>query len=116
NLYRDEKPGELSGLTRLRAFSQDDAHSFCSMDQIESEFTNVISIIKEALESYGINYWIRLSLWDPKNKEKYLGEPQVWEKAQAILEKILIENKIEFKKAEGEAAIYGPKMDFMAVD
>lgn len=116
NLYRDEKPGELSGLTRLRAFSQDDAHSFCSVDQIKEEFSNIISITKKALQIYGINYWIRLSLWDENEKEKYLGEPKTWEKAQKLLEEILVENKIEYKKAEGEAAIYGPKMDFMAVD
>lgn len=116
NLYRDEKPGELSGLTRLRAFSQDDAHCFCSADQIKSEILNVISITKKALQIYGINYWIRLSLWDENEKEKYLGDPQTWEKSQKLLEDILVENKIEYKKAIGEAAIYGPKMDFMAVD
>src|SRR5690606_36993819 len=90
NLYRDEKPGELSGLTRLRAFSQDDAHSFCSVEQIKAEFSNIISITKKALQIYGINYWIRLSLWDENDKEKYLGDPQTWEKAQKLLEEILV--------------------------
>jgi threonyl-tRNA synthetase len=116
NLYRDEKPGELSGLTRLRAFSQDDGHCFCREDQIEQEFENVIGVVQKALAAFGLNYWIRLSLWDPEHKDKYLGEPAVWERAQQKLEHILTKNKIEFQKAVGEAAIYGPKMDFMAVD
>ncbi len=116
NLYRDEKPGELSGLTRLRAFSQDDGHCFCREDQIEEEFKNVAAIITKAIGVFGMKYWVRLSLWDPKNREKYLGSPDVWERAQAKLEKIATELGVEFKKAEGEAAIYGPKMDFMAVD
>jgi threonyl-tRNA synthetase len=116
NLYRDEKPGELSGLIRLRAFSQDDGHSFCREDQIEGEFENVIKIIDKALKPFGMKYWTRLSLWDPTNKEKYLGSPDVWESSQKLLEEILIKNKLEYKKVEGEAAIYGPKLDFIAVD
>jgi len=116
NLYRDEKPGELSGLSRLRAFSQDDGHCFCREDQIEEEFKNVAGIITKAIDVFGMKYWIRLSLWDPNNREKYLGSPEVWEKAQAQLEKIVSQLGVEYKKAEGEAAIYGPKMDFMAVD
>ncbi len=116
NLYRDEKPGELSGLTRLRCFSQDDGHSFCREDQIETEFENVIKIIGAALKPFGMKYWTRLSLWDPQNKEKYLGSPEVWERSQKTLEDILIKNKVEYKKVEGEAAIYGPKMDIIAVD
>jgi threonyl-tRNA synthetase len=116
NLYRDEKPGELSGLTRLRAFSQDDGHCFCREDQIEEEFQNVTGIITKAIATFGMKYWIRLSLWDPANKEKYLGSPEVWERAQEKLEGIVSKLGVEYKKAEGEAAIYGPKMDFMAVD
>ena len=116
NLYRDEKPGELSGLTRLRCFSQDDGHSFCREDQIEEEFDKVIKIIDAALKPFGMKYWTRLSFWDSLNKEKYLGSPEVWEKSQKTLEKILIKNKLDYKKVEGEAAIYGPKMDIIAVD
>ncbi|OHB11848.1 MAG: threonine--tRNA ligase [Candidatus Zambryskibacteria bacterium RIFCSPLOWO2_12_FULL_39_16] len=116
NLYRDEKPGELNGLTRLRAFSQDDGHSFCREDQIKEEFLSVLGIIKVAMETYGMKYNIELSLWDPKNPEKYLGEPDVWEKSQKLLEEILVENKIDYVKIEGEAAIYGPKMDLIAKD
>lgn len=117
NLYRDERPGELSGLTRLRAFSQDDGHSFCREDQIKEEFSNVLNVIKKALDTYGLkNTKIRLSLWDPKKKEKYLGDPKVWKKSQAILEEILIEKKIDYFRGIGEAAIYGPKMDIMTYD
>ncbi|MFA5131444.1 MAG: threonine--tRNA ligase [Patescibacteria group bacterium] len=116
NLYRDERPGELSGLTRLRCFCQDDGHSFCREDQIREEFVDVLSAIKKAMETYGMKYNIRLSLWDPNHQEKYLGEPEVWEKSQKLLEDILIENKIEYFRAEGEAAIYGPKMDLISKD
>ena len=116
NLYRDERPGELNGLTRLRCFCQDDAHAFCSEDQIKTEFINVLEIIKTALTTYKMNYTIRLSLWDPEKPEKYLGDAKVWERAQKILEEILIENKIDYIRAVGEAAIYGPKMDIVTKD
>jgi threonyl-tRNA synthetase len=116
NLYRDEKPGELSGLARLRSFCQDDGHSFCREDQIEEEFISVLNVIKKALEIYKMDYSIRLSLWDPKHQEKYLGEPIVWKKSQKMLEKILKENKIEYTIGIGEAAIYGPKMDIITKD
>jgi len=116
NLYRDEKPGELSGLSRLRCFSQDDGHSFCREDQIESEFQNTLDVIKKALDTYGLDYRIRLSLWDPNNKENYLGDEKVWESSQDILRKLLKKNKIKFVEEEGEAAFYGPKMDIIAKD
>jgi len=116
NLYRDERPGELSGLTRLRCFSQDDGHIFCREDQIKSEFTQVLGAIQKALQTYGLNYWVRLSLRDPQQKEKYLGDDALWENAQATMRSLLEENKIDFKAAEGEAAFYGPKMDIMAQD
>lgn len=116
NLYRDERPGELSGLTRLRCFSQDDGHCFCREDQIEQEFSNILGAIKEALETYGLSYWIRLSLRDPEKKEEYLGEDGTWEKAESTLRKLLQENEITYKEALGEAAFYGPKMDIMATD
>jgi len=115
-LYRDEKTGELSGLTRLRGFAQDDGHSFCREDQIKDEFSSVLSVIKKAMGTYGMNYKIRLSLWDPKQPKKYLGDAKVWKKSQQMLEEILIENKIEYFTAVGEAAIYGPKMDLISKD
>lgn len=116
NLYRDERPGELSGLTRLRCFCQDDAHCFCREDQIKEEFSSVLSAIKKAMATYGMTYSIRLSFWDPKHPEKYLGDRKVWDKSQKLLEEILVENKIKYFKAEGEAAMYGPKMDLMSKD
>ena len=115
-LHRDEKTGELSGLTRLRGFRQDDGHAFCREDQIKEEFKSVLSIIEKAMQTFGMNYKIRLSLWDPKHPEKYLGDAKIWKKSQQILEEILIENKIEYFKALGEAAIYGPKMDLISKD
>lgn len=116
NLYRDEKPGELSGLTRLRCFCQDDGHCFCREDQIKDEFASVLQAVKKVMATYGMTYKIRLSFWDPKQPEKYLGDASVWEKSQKLLEDILIENQIEYFKAEGEAAIYGPKMDLISHD
>lgn len=116
NLYRDERPGELSGLTRLRAFAQDDGHIFCREDQIESEVSNVLGAIQKALATYKINYWMRFSLRDPDNAEKYLGDPAVWERAQNIMRSLLQSKSIEFREAIGEAAFYGPKIDIMAVD
>jgi len=116
NLFRDEKPGELSGLTRLRCFSQDDGHSFCREDQIESEFKNILDIINTALETYGLDYFVRLSLWDPEHKEKYLGDEKIWEKSQKLLEKLLQDNEIKYQSELGEAAFYGPKMDIIAKD
>lgn len=115
-LYRDERPGEMSGLTRLRSFSQDDGHIFCREDQIKDEINNVLSAIEKALKTYKIDYWMRLSLRDPNKKEKYLGDDSVWEKSQSIMRELLEEKKIKNKAVEGEAAFYGPKIDIMAVD
>lgn len=116
NLARDERPGEMHGILRTRIFAQDDGHAFVREDQIEQEFNNVLGVIIKALKTYGMKYWIRLSLRDNKNKEKYLGDDTVWEKAEGALRKLLQNSKVDYKEAEGEAAIYGPKMDFMAVD
>lgn len=116
NLYRDEKPGQLSGLTRLRAFSQDDGHCFCREDQIEAEFVAVLDAISAAMKTYGMEYYMRLSLRDENAKEKFLGSDEVWKKSQKILESILKDKKIKYETAEGEAAFYGPKMDLIAKD
>ncbi len=115
-LYRDERPGELSGLTRLRAFSQDDGHIFCREDQVEEEISNVLDAIQKILKIYRIDYWMRLSLRDPNKKEKYLGGDEVWEKSEPIMRALLQKKNIEFKEAVGDAAFYGPKIDIMAVD
>ena len=116
NLYRDERPGELSGLTRLRAFAQDDGHIFCREDQIEAEISSVLGAIQKALATYKIDFKMRLSLRDPKNTAKYLGEDASWIKAEDIMFRLLREKQIAFDAAEGEAAFYGPKIDIMAVD
>lgn len=115
-LYRDEKPGEINGLLRSRAFTQDDGHCFCREDQIGEEFERVLSVVDEALKTYGFDYWIRLSLRDPQQKEKYLGNDDVWNKAERTLRELVENKKLPFKEALGEAAIYGPKLDFMATD
>lgn len=115
-LYRDEKPGELNGILRSRAFTQDDGHAFVREDQIEQEFENVLGVIKEALNVYGFEFWIRLSLRDPKYKEKYLGEDKVWGKAENSLKNLAKKHKLNAKEGVGEAAIYGPKLDFMVKD
>jgi threonyl-tRNA synthetase len=116
NLYRDEKPGELSGLVRLRGFAQDDGHVFCRKDQIEEEISNILNAIQKALKVYKIDSWMRLSLRDPNNKEKYLGTDEIWESSQSIMQKLLDKKEIAYKAIEGEAAFYGPKIDIMAVD
>jgi len=115
-LYRDEKPGQLSGLTRLRAFSQDDGHCFCREDQVEEEFNNVLGAINEALKVYGLDYHINLSTRDPENKEKFLGTDEVWNKAESTLEELLKKNSIKYNIGVGDAAFYGPKMDIIAHD
>lgn len=116
NLYRDEKPGELNGLARLRAFSQDDGHCFCREDQIKSEFESLLSVIEEAMRTYKMSYFIRLSLRDEKKKSEYLGDDETWKKSQKILEDLLKEKNTDYIRAEDEAAFYGPKMDLIAKD
>ncbi|HJX46179.1 MAG TPA: threonine--tRNA ligase [Patescibacteria group bacterium] len=115
-LYRDEKPGELNGLARVRSFSQDDCHIFCREDQIDTEIDTMLSMIKEILKTFGFKYRYRLSTRDPKHPEKYLGDPKIWEKVEKWAVKIMKRNKIEYFDAPGEAAFYAPKMDLMATD
>lgn len=115
-LYRDEKPGELSGLTRLRSFSQDDAHCFCTEEHLKEEFTKLLNAVKKAMDKYGMNYYIRFSTRDENEKEKYLGDDEVWESSQTQIESLLKELQIKYELGEGEAAFYGPKMDLMAKD
>lgn len=117
-VYRNEKSGQLSGLTRVRSITQDDGHLFCRNDQIEQEVASIVSIIKEFYGTIGMadEYWISLSVRDPETPEKYLGDPAVWDKAEADLEEILKKENLEYKRVEGEAAFYGPKLDFMFKD
>lgn len=115
--YRDEQTGELGGLTRVRSITVDDSHCFCREDQIEEEFEKLIHGILKVSEVFKLkNYRIDLSLRDPKNKKAYLGNDKLWEKAQKQMENILKKNKVSYKIAEGEAAFYGPKMDFIIND
>ncbi|MBM3127590.1 MAG: threonine--tRNA ligase [Chloroflexi bacterium] len=114
-LYRYEKRGELSGLTRVRALTQDDCHVFCTEDQIESEFTLALNLIRKVLDTYKFtDYKVRLSLRGDTGK--YVQDDEKWDKATRALRSALDTNKVEYFVAEGEAAFYGPKADFLARD
>jgi threonyl-tRNA synthetase len=114
--YRDEQTGELSGLSRVRSFAQDDAHVFCRMSQAKKEFLKIWDIIHEFYPAFGFSLTVRLSRHDPKHMEKYLGDEKKWQQAEAILKDIIKEKKLDFIDGLGEAAFYGPKLDFMAKD
>lgn len=114
--YRDEQTGELSGLSRVRAFTQDDAHVFCRFQDVKQEFLKVWNIVEEFYSSFGFDLRVRLSLHDPANKQAYLGDETKWEKAENMLREILKEKNTDSFEAVGEAAFYGPKIDFMAND
>lgn len=115
-LYRDEKPGELSGLARVRSFSQDDCHIFCREDQVDEEVDKALTMTKKVLDSFGLKYRYRLSTRDPEHPEKYLGDPKTWDKVEKWAVEIMKRNKIEYYDGPGEAAFYAPKMDLMATD
>lgn len=115
-LYRDELPGELSGLARVRSFSTDDCHVFCREDQVDTEIDMALAMTKEIMETFGLKYKYRLSTRDPKTPEKYLGDPKVWDKAEKWAVEIMKRNKIEYFDGPGEAAFYAPKMDLIATD
>lgn len=114
--YRDEKTGELAGLTRVRSLTQDDAHVFCTMEQVESEFENIMSMIKKLYGALGMEFKARLSFSDPTNPEKYLGDKADWAKAEATLEAVAKKLELDYTIAPGEAAFYGPKIDIMVID
>lgn len=115
-LYRDEKPGELSGLARVRAFSQDDCHIFCREDQVDAEVDVALAMTKKVMDTFGFKYRYRLSIRDPKHPEKWLGDPKMWDKTEKWAEEIMKRNNIEYYDGPGEAAFYAPKMDLMATD
>lgn len=116
-VYRDEQAGELGGLTRVRSITQDDGHCFLREDQIAQEFEITLKIQQELAKAVNLtDYWIRLSLRDEKNKGAYLGDDHIWQKAQKEIEDLLKKHTIKYESKEGEAAFYGPKMDFMAKD
>ncbi len=114
--YRSEQSGELEGLTRVLGLTLDDSHVFAKEDQIKEEFRRALEINKQMLADFKFEHWIRLSLWNLKDKKKYLGDEKTWEKMQDLMEQILKELKIKYKRVEGEAAFYGPKMDLMVND
>jgi len=114
--FRSEQSGELEGLTRVLGITLDDSHIFARADQMKEEFRIALEVNKVMLDDFGFKYWIRLSAWDPKNKNKYLGDENHWEETQKQMEEILKESGIEYKKVEGEAAFYGPKMDLIIKD
>lgn len=116
-VYRYEQSGELHGLTRVRSFTQDDAHLFCTSDQIKEEFCKVIDIILYIFKTLKFeNFKAQVSLRDPNNKEKYIGTDENWEKAQRAIIEAAAEKGLKTVEVEGEAAFYGPKLDFMVKD
>ncbi len=114
-VYRDEKSGELGGLSRVRSLTQDDSHVFCRKSQIEDEIKNLIKIVRELYMAVGMEK-LRARLSYRSDEDKYLGDMSLWEMAQAQIKNAAIDNGLDFFEAEGEAAFYGPKIDFMAED
>lgn len=112
--YRDEKTGELGGLSRVRSLTQDDSHVFCRPDQIENEINSLLASARELYSTIGMSLRVRLSYRDESNA--YLGDLSLWEQAQAQLKSAVIANQLDYYEQEGEAAFYGPKIDFMATD
>ena len=116
-VFRYEKSGELHGLTRVRTFTQDDAHIFVRQDQVKNEFENVIDVILKVFKIFGFeNYEAQISLHDPKDTEKYIGSPEIWAESENAIREACKEKGLEAHEEIGEAAFYGPKLDFMVKD
>ncbi len=116
-VYRDEQSGELGGLTRVLSITQDDSHVFCRHSQVKEEFFRIWDIVDTFYGTFGFSDMrVRLSFHDPLKMENYLGTPEIWKNAEAALKEIAIERKANYFEAQGEAAMYGPKLDFMAKD
>jgi threonyl-tRNA synthetase len=116
-VYRYEQSGELHGLTRVRGFTQDDAHIFCRPDQVKEEFIKVIDLVLHVFKSLGFeNFTAQVSLRDPSNKQKYIGEDSLWERAEREIQEAADERGLTTTAVQGEAAFYGPKLDFMVKD
>jgi len=113
-VYRDEKSGELGGLSRVRSITQDDSHVFCRVDQIEVEINNLLTVADELYKTVDMKLRVRLSYRD--ESDAYLGDKKLWESAQTQLKNAVLANKLDFFEQNGEAAFYGPKIDFMATD
>jgi len=111
-VYRNELSGTLAGMLRVRMLSMNDAHIYCTLDQIAREFADNIKMAKEYYETFGFDdYYFRLSLWDPEKRDKYIDQPENWEKTQSHLRKIMDDLGVEYIESVGEAAFYGPKID-----
>jgi len=116
-VYRYEQSGELHGLTRVRGFTQDDAHIFCRPDQVKEEFKKVIGLVLFVFKALGFeNYTAQVSLRDPHNREKYIGDEALWNRAEREIQEAADECNLKTVAVEGEAAFYGPKLDFMVRD
>ncbi len=116
-VYRYEQSGELHGLTRVRGFTQDDAHIFCRPDQVKEEFIKVIDLVLYVFKALGFDdYTAQISLRDPENKAKYIGGDEAWDKAEAAIVEAAAERGLKTVSVKGEAAFYGPKLDFMVKD
>lgn len=116
-VYRYEKSGELSGLLRVRAITQDDCHVFATPAQMEKEILLMLSMIQEVYRIFGFkDFWVRISTHDPHNKEKYIGDKNIWKESEAILTKLIQKKKWKYEIGIGEAAFYGPKLDFIIRD
>ena len=116
-VYRYEQSGELHGLTRVRGFTQDDAHIFCRPDQVKEEFIKVIDLVLHVFRSLGFeHYTAQVSLRDPTNKEKYIGDDELWDRAEREIQEAADERGLKTVAVKGEAAFYGPKLDFMVKD
>ncbi len=114
--YRDEQSGELSGLSRVRAITQDDAHVFCRPAQVEGEVSRIWDIITTFNRTFGFELQVRLSRHDPNQMDKYLGTPEMWKKAEAQLQSVVEAKGVEYVDGLGESAFYGPKLDFVGRD
>ncbi|MEX0704031.1 MAG: threonine--tRNA ligase, partial [Planctomycetales bacterium] len=115
-VYRHEKSGELNGMTRVRGFTQDDAHLFCTPDQVKEEFRATVELVQFVFETFGFrDVSIRLSLRDPES-DKYVGRAELWDRAESELREVLTEMQVKFVEEVGEAAFYGPKVDFVIRD
>ncbi len=113
-VYRDEQSGELGGLTRVLSITQDDAHVFCRSSQVKEEFLKIWDIVDTFYKTFGFTLRVRLSFRDPAAPEKYIGTPEIWDKAESELRAIAEERGADSFDGPGEAALYGPKLDFMA--
>jgi threonyl-tRNA synthetase len=117
NVYRYERSGTMHGLLRVRGFTQDDAHIFCTPEQIEGEIAACVEFADEVLKAFGFaEFKVELSTWDPKDQKSYVGSPEHWEMAVGSLKKVLDEKGIAYREIPGEAAFYGPKIDIKLVD